>query len=64
MIACCIVDEGASVSIFSTCAWKGMGSPILVSTTIQLLAFDRRTCISLRIRSQTPVTFGWEDHLS
>ena len=31
-IACCIVDEGASISIFSAHAWRGKGSPILVLT--------------------------------
>ena len=31
-IAHCIVDEGASVSVLSTRAWQGMGSPSLVST--------------------------------
>ena len=35
-----------------------MGSPNLVSTANQLLAFDRRTCIALGILSQTPVTLG------
>ena len=35
-----------------------MGSPSLVSTTSQLLVFDRRTCIALGILSQTPVTLG------
>ena len=30
MIACCIINEGASVNIFSSCAWRGMGSPRLV----------------------------------
>ena len=29
-----------------------------MSTTSQLLAFDRRTCIALGIISQTPVTLG------
>ena len=48
-IARCIVDEGASVSILSARAWQGMGSPSLVSTASQLLAFDRRTCITLGI---------------
>ena len=47
MIAHYIVDEGASVSILSARAWRGMGSPILVSTGSQLLVFDRRTCIAL-----------------
>ena len=35
-----------------------MGSPSLVSTSSQLLAFDRRTSIALRILSQTPITLG------
>ena len=39
-------------------AWRGMGSPSLVSAASQLLAFDRRTSISLGILSQTPVTLG------
>ena len=49
IIAHCIVDEGASVSILSTRAWRGMGSPSLVSNTSHLLEFDRRTCIALGI---------------
>ena len=35
-----------------------MGSPSLVLTASQLLAFDRRTCIALGIISQKPVTLG------
>ena len=35
-----------------------MGSPSLVSTTSQLLVFDRRTCIALGILAQTLVTLG------
>ena len=58
MISHCIVDEGASVSILSACAWRGMGSPSLMSTASQLLVFDRRTCISLGILTQTLVTLG------
>ena len=57
-IARCIVDEGASISIFFACAWRGMGSPRLVSTASQLLAFDRRTCIALGIHAQAPVTLS------
>ena len=57
-IARCIVDEGALVSILSARAWQGMGSPSLVSTASQLLAFDRRTCIALGFLAQTPVTLG------
>src|SRR5713226_2576788 len=58
MIACCIVDEGASVSILFARAWRGMGSPSLVSTTSHLLAFDRRNSTALGILSQTPITLG------
>ena len=36
-----IVDEGASTSILSVHAWRGMGSPILVPTANQPLSFDR-----------------------
>ena len=57
-IARCIVDEGASVSMFSARAWRGMGSPSLVSTASQLLAFDRRTSMALGILAQTPVNLG------
>ena len=35
-----------------------MGSPSLVSTASQLLAFDRRTSIALGILTQTHVTLG------
>jgi hypothetical protein len=38
----CIVDEGASASILSSSAWQALGSPKLVSTTNELLDFDRR----------------------
>ena len=58
MISHCIVDEGASVSILYTRAWKGMGSPSLVSTASQLLPFDIRTSVALGILAQTLVTLG------
>ena len=35
-----IVDEGASVSILSSTAWKALGSPQLVLATDQILAFN------------------------
>ena len=59
-IAHCIVDEGSLVSIFSACAWRDMGSPILMSNSSLLLVFDTRTSIALGITSQMPVTFGGE----
>ena len=58
MIAHCIVDEGASFSILYAHAWRGMGSPSLMSTTSQLLEFNRRTSIALGIISQTTITLG------
>ena len=39
-------------------AWRGMGSPSLVSTASQLLVFDRRTSIAFGILAQTLVTLG------
>jgi hypothetical protein len=38
----CIMDEGSSASILSSSAWKVLGSPELVSSSHELLAFDRR----------------------
>jgi hypothetical protein len=37
----CIVDEGASASILSSSVWKVLGSPKLVSSSHEMLAFDR-----------------------
>ena len=57
-IAHCIFNKGASVSILYARAWRGMGSPILVLTASQLLAFDRITSTTLGILDQIPVTLG------
>jgi hypothetical protein len=53
-----IVDEGASVSILSSIAWKALGSPQLVSVTQNLLDFNRRASQPLGILPQFPVTLG------
>jgi hypothetical protein len=37
----CVVYEGASASILSSSVWKVLGSPKLVSTSHELLDFDR-----------------------
>jgi hypothetical protein len=37
----CIVDEGASTSIFSSSTWKALSSPELVFASHELLDFDR-----------------------
>jgi len=38
----CIVDEGSFESILYSLAWQALGSPKLVSSMNDLLAFDRR----------------------
>jgi hypothetical protein len=54
----CIVDEGSSASILSSSAWKYLGSPKLVSTTSELLDFDRRPSECLGILPQFPIMLG------
>jgi hypothetical protein len=49
-------DEGSSVSIFSSIAWKALGYPKLVSITQTLFAFNRRTNHPLGILPQFPIT--------
>jgi hypothetical protein len=53
-----IIDEGASVSILSTNAWKDFGSPQLAPVTQNLLTFDRRVSQPLGILPQFLVTLG------
>ena len=53
-----IVDEGASVSIISSTAWKDLGSPQLVSATDQILDFNRRPTAPLGILPHLPITLG------
>ena len=53
-----IVDEGASVSILSSTAWKALGSPQLVPTIDQILDFNRRPTTPLGILPHFPITFG------
>jgi hypothetical protein len=38
-----LIDEGSSVSILSSIAWKYLGYPKLVLVTQNLLALNRRT---------------------
>ena len=51
-----IVDEGASVSILSSTAWKALGSPHLVSATNQILDFNRIPTAPLGILPHFPIT--------
>ena len=53
-----IVDDGASVSILSSTAWKALGSPRLVPATVQIVAFNRRPTAPLRILPYLPITLG------
>ena len=51
-----IVDEGDYVSTLSSTTWKDLGSPQLVPTTDQILAFNRRPTFPLGILPQFPIT--------
>jgi hypothetical protein len=53
-----MIDEGASVSIFSSVAWHSLGCPQLAAVTQNLLAFNRRTSQPLGILPQFPVILG------
>jgi hypothetical protein len=39
----CIMDEGASAGILSSSVWKVLGSPELVSTSNEMLDFERHS---------------------
>jgi hypothetical protein len=51
-------DEGSSVSILSSIAWKALGYPPLAPITQNLLAFNKRTSQPLGTLPQFPVTLG------
>jgi hypothetical protein len=53
-----LIDEGSSVSILSSIAWKALGCPTLAPVTQNLLAFNRRTSQPLGTLPQFPVTLG------
>jgi hypothetical protein len=53
-----LIDEGSSVSILSSIAWKALGCPRLAPVTQNLLAFNRRTSQPLGTLPQFPVTLG------
>jgi hypothetical protein len=54
----CIVDEGTSASILSSSVWKVLGSPKLVSSSHELLDFDRCPSEYLGILPQFPISLG------
>ena len=51
-----IVDEGASVSILSSTAWKDLGSPQLVPSIDQILSFNQRPTAPLGTLPYFPIT--------
>jgi hypothetical protein len=51
-----LIDEGASISIFSSISWQALGCPHLVLVAHNLLAFNRRTSQPLGTIPQFPVT--------
>jgi hypothetical protein len=53
-----LIDEGSSVSILSSIAWKGLGYPKLSPVTQTPFSFNRRTTHPLGILPQFPITFG------
>jgi hypothetical protein len=53
-----LIDEGSSVSIFSSITWQALGCPPLAPVTQNLLAFNRRTSQPLGTLPQFPVTLG------
>ena len=53
-----ILDEGASVSILSSTAWKVLGSPPLISVTQNMLGFNKGTSQPLGILPNLPITLG------
>jgi hypothetical protein len=56
-----LIDEGSSVSILSSIAWKALGYPHLVPVTQNLLAFNRRTNQPLGSPSSVSCNFGREN---
>ena len=53
-----IVDEGDSVSILSSTAWKALGSPYLLLSPDHILDFNRRHTTPLGTLPYFPITLG------
>ena len=51
-----IIDEGASVSILSSTAWKALGFPSLLPKMRNLTGFDKGTSRPLGILPNVPIT--------
>src|SRR3984885_12032324 len=50
-----IIDEGASVSILSSTAWKALGSPSLLPEMRNMTGFDKGTSRPLGILPNVPI---------
>jgi hypothetical protein len=53
-----LIDEGSSVSIFSSIAWQALSYPHLMPVTQTLFSFNKRTSHPLRILPWFPITLG------
>jgi hypothetical protein len=53
-----LIDEGSSVSILSSIAWKALGCPPLAPVTQNMLDFNKRTSQPLGTLPQFPITLG------
>jgi hypothetical protein len=53
-----MIDEGASVSTFSSFAWQALGCPQLALVTQNLLDFNRITSQPLGTLPRFPITLG------
>src|ERR1700686_3893612 len=51
-----IIDDGASVSILSSTAWKALGSPSLLPEMRNMTGFDKGTSRPLGILPNVPIT--------
>jgi hypothetical protein len=58
MIPNTIIDEGTSVSILSSNAWKYLGSPHIASMTHNEFSFKKWITQPLGILPQLPITLG------
>ena len=54
----CIIDEGASIDVISTSAWKQLGSPELAPSTITLQAWDSHASQPIGLFRNFPITLA------
>jgi hypothetical protein len=59
----CIADEGAFAGILSSSVWKFFGSPEILSSSHELLDFDRRPSEYLGVLPQLPISLSGKNVL-